>query len=80
MYTLSCLLGTNSQDRNPEVLLLDEPLAGLDPRSKQEISTLLARLANDITVVAASHETAYFDKLDIVRYTIRPEGIQCETA
>ena len=62
------------------MLLLDEPLAGLDVRSKREISNLLAKLAKSITVVAASHETTFFDNLDTIRYTMRPEGIECETA
>lgn len=41
----------------PEVLVLDEPTAGLDPKSKRLLFTLLKKLQNDngITIVAVSH-------------------------
>lgn len=42
----------------PTLLLLDEPLANLDPRSVQEIVTLLARVANEhqVAVLLSAHE------------------------
>jgi ABC-2 type transport system ATP-binding protein len=40
----------------PEVLLLDEPASGLDPRSRVELRELLRRLAGDgVAVVVSSH-------------------------
>lgn len=41
----------------PEVLVLDEPAAGLDPRSKQEILEMICRLHEEtgITVILSSH-------------------------
>lgn len=40
----------------PELLLLDEPTANLDPRSAQDIDSLIKRLANKgTTVIMASH-------------------------
>jgi zinc/manganese transport system ATP-binding protein len=42
----------------PELLLLDEPLANLDPRSVQEIVALLHRVASDheVAVLLSAHE------------------------
>lgn len=41
----------------PEVLVLDEPAAGLDPRSKQEILEIICKLHEEtgITVILSSH-------------------------
>lgn len=41
----------------PEVLILDEPTAGLDPKGKKEILDLIQRLhrENNITVIVVSH-------------------------
>jgi cobalt/nickel transport system ATP-binding protein len=44
----------------PRVLLLDEPTAALDPRSKWVLVNLIRRLGDDHTIVAATHD------LDIV--------------
>ena len=42
---------------NPEILLLDEPLAGLDPRSRQEVSTHLQKLKESgLTLVISTHQ------------------------
>jgi cobalt/nickel transport system ATP-binding protein len=46
---------------DPEVLLLDEPTASLDPKSRDEFLDLLLDLPEDRTVVTATHE------LDLVR-------------
>jgi zinc/manganese transport system ATP-binding protein len=42
----------------PKLLLLDEPLANLDPRSVQEIVSLLHRLAadHDVAILLSAHE------------------------
>ncbi|GAB4441775.1 MAG: hypothetical protein OHK0011_24170 [Turneriella sp.] len=40
---------------NPEVLLLDEPIADLDPRQIREIKGLLAELRHDHAVLVSSH-------------------------
>ena len=48
----------------PEVLLLDEPTANLDPNSANAIDELIKRLANSgITVIMASHNMAECRKL-----------------
>jgi energy-coupling factor transport system ATP-binding protein len=43
--------------RRPEILLLDEPMAGLDPRSRGELLSALRRLADlGLTIVVSSHQ------------------------
>lgn len=39
----------------PEVIILDEPMAGLDPRQILEIRTLLGKLAGNHTILLSSH-------------------------
>ena len=51
--------------RDPQVLLLDEPTAGLDPKSAKDIAVLLRRFADlGRTVLCASHDTAVFERCD----------------
>ncbi|WP_243547285.1 metal ABC transporter ATP-binding protein [Pseudodesulfovibrio tunisiensis] len=40
----------------PELLLLDEPTASVDPASRNELFTLLGELNNDMTIVMVSHD------------------------
>ena len=59
----------------PELLIMDEPFEGLDPRSKSDLSALLARLhAQGMTMVTATHDVhAVADLADIV-YVLVPGG------
>lgn len=42
---------------NPDLIVLDEPAAGLDPRARQEIRRMIERLAgNKVTVLFSSHD------------------------
>ncbi len=52
----------------PEVLILDEPTAGLDPRGRDEILDLIARLRteNGITILLVSHSME-----DVAKYVGR---------
>ena len=51
---------------NPQVLLLDEPTASLDPHAKREVEALLDEFANqsaDMTLVFASHNLGQVKRL-----------------
>ena len=50
---------------NPEVLILDEPTAGLDPGGRDEIFNLIKKLHrdNNITIILSSHSMADMAKL-----------------
>ncbi len=41
---------------SPEVLLLDEPLAGLSPRERLRVADLIRRLADHVTIVLIEHD------------------------
>src|SRR5699024_204298 len=40
---------------NPEVLILDEPTAGLDPNQLQDIRTLIRQLGSKKTILLSTH-------------------------
>lgn len=42
--------------RRPQLLLLDEPLAGLDWQSRSEVASLLAKLKKQCTLIVVSHD------------------------
>ena len=47
---------------NPEVLTLDEPMGGLDPRSKRSLLNLLLSLrASGMTILCSTHDFAYVE-------------------
>lgn len=50
---------------DPEVLLLDEPLSGIDPTDAAEIRALLARLSRErgVTIVVSSHVLADLERM-----------------
>lgn len=42
---------------NPDLIILDKPAAGLDPRARHEVRTMIKRLAeNNVTVLFSSHD------------------------
>lgn len=41
--------------QNPEILLLDEPAAGLDPLARYDLSNLIKALSEKITLIVSSH-------------------------
>lgn len=67
--------------RKPKVLVLDEPLAGLDPDARDEVIALLAQLrADGMTIVIISHDFTSLGQLCTRRVlladgTLVPDGI-----
>ncbi|GIN84177.1 ABC transporter ATP-binding protein [Heyndrickxia sporothermodurans] len=47
----------------PDILLLDEPLSGLDNESQQNLLDLLEKLKKQITIIFTSHEDYMVEKL-----------------
>jgi len=43
--------------RRPRVLVLDEPLAGLDAPSREALVQVLSRLPTDLTTIIVTHDT-----------------------
>ena len=49
---------------SPDLLLLDEPTASLDPSAKREVETLIERIAHDgVTVVMSTHNLGQAKRL-----------------
>ena len=47
--------------RNPTILLLDEPTAGLDFSMKNDVKNLVLNLKNKNTIVVVTHEPSLFE-------------------
>lgn len=63
--------------REPQLLLLDEPTAGLDPAAEEDIMALLRRIADQgRTVLCATHVLGSLDKCDEV-LVLAPGGRPC---
>ena len=50
--------------RKPKLLILDEPTAGLDRQTEDEICETLSALKGQVTTIAVSHQPALFDIAD----------------
>jgi urea transport system ATP-binding protein len=64
--------------QQPELLLLDEPVAGMTPRERQATGRLLEELAEEHTVVVVEHDMAFLRQF-ARRVTVLHEGrLLCE--
>ncbi|MEA1915448.1 MAG: ABC transporter ATP-binding protein [Campylobacterota bacterium] len=65
----------------PEVLLLDEPMAGLGPGGSSKLSELILSLKGEITILLVEHDThAVFSLADTVSVLVQGEVIATDTA
>lgn len=59
---------------HPEVLLLDEPTAGVDPRVEHELYDLLASLGRALTILVVTHDlgfvSSYVDRVVCVNHQV----------
>eukprot|EP00891_Asterochloris_glomerata_P001514 jgi/Astpho2/1514/fgenesh1_pm.00026_%23_16_t len=60
--------------RQPKILLLDEPLAGLDWQTRAEVATTLAELKRRCTVLVVSHDLRELVPLVDVAWQVKPGG------
>jgi len=60
--------------RNPAVLCLDEPLAGLDWRTRAEVTALLNDLKRDRCVIVVSHDVEEISPITDHAYRMEPLG------
>ena len=49
--------------RNPNIILLDEPTAGLDWSMKNDVKDLIHRLSSEKTIIVVTHEPELFQEL-----------------
>jgi energy-coupling factor transporter ATP-binding protein EcfA2 len=66
--------------RRPELLLLDEPLAGLDWKTRGELVRLLAVLKSECTVLVVSHDLRELAPLADASWRMQPGGVLTEEA
>ncbi|CAK0738148.1 hypothetical protein CVIRNUC_001001 [Coccomyxa viridis] len=60
--------------RRPSVLLLDEPLAGLDWKSRADIAPVLGKLKEECTVIVVSHDLREIASLVDMAWEMQPNG------
>jgi energy-coupling factor transporter ATP-binding protein EcfA2 len=61
--------------RQPAILLLDEPLAGLDWRTRLELVGVIGKLKKECTIVVVSHDLRELAPLVDVSWCMKPGGV-----
>ena len=58
--------------QNPQVLLLDEPLAGLSAQERETVTALLGKIDQSITILMIEHDMAialaFADRITLLHY------------
>ncbi|WP_299615500.1 ABC transporter ATP-binding protein [Pelagibius sp.] len=62
----------------PQLLILDEATAALDPKTEAEICGTLKQLAGELTIIAISHQDALQDAADIIHRIENGRSVQTD--
>ena len=62
--------------RNPTILLLDEPTAGLDWSMKNDVKNLILSLKNRNTIIIVTHEPSLFEEIPSRIFTLEKGKIK----
>ena len=62
--------------RNPSILLLDEPTAGLDYSMRNDVKNLIPELKNRNTIIIVTHEPSLFEGIPTRMLTLKKGKIK----
>ncbi len=62
--------------RDPRIILMDEPTAGLDWSMKNEVKDIINGLKNNNTIIVVTHEAELFDKLPTKNFILEKGTIK----
>jgi energy-coupling factor transporter ATP-binding protein EcfA2 len=60
--------------RDPKVLCLDEPLAGLDWKSRSDVAKVLEKLKRERLIVVVTHDVEEMKRIADFAYRVRDNG------
>ena len=60
--------------QDPQVLLIDEPVAGMTPQEVERTSTLLTSLAGKHSVIVVEHDMAFVRSIAQSKVTVLHQG------
>ncbi len=60
--------------RNPKVLCLDEPLAGLDWKSRSDVAKVLGKLKRERLILVVTHDVEEMKRIADFAYRVRDNG------
>ena len=64
---------------NPEILVLDEPTAGLDPKERARFRNLISELSKDRTVILSTHIVSDIESVANRIVMLKDHSVYCDT-
>ena len=62
--------------REPNIILLDEPTAGLDWSMKNDVKDLILRLSSENSIIVVTHEPELFQELTTRKFLLTAGRLQ----